>query len=114
LRLAAGLRIPPIMKLLALALALALTGCATLAPQITEEQLNPAPRPLLTRTPDQVEVLSSGAPARPHVDFAVFHAVGGNFANLDELRAMAAKQGCDALVLDGGHATCVVYTGSGG
>ena len=84
---------------------------------ISEDVVNPAPHPMQPRTPDQVEIFTAGAPARPHVDVAVYRAVvSGPTTNDDriaKLRETAAQRGCDGLVLantDAGWAgTCIVY-----
>jgi hypothetical protein len=124
------------MKLTALAFLLAtlaatVTACGT---SIEETQINQPPRVMAARPPESVEVLSSGAPTRPHVDVAYLEAQQASGFSGDDtaqfvakLRVRAAARGCDAIVLGGvthdvsvWHngssnqkgivATCVVYT----
>ncbi len=84
-------------------IAATIVGCGT---SIETTSLSSAPRPLYQRDPATVELYSSGAPTRPHVDFALLRADqvnGGSSADTGEmvtqLRAQAAKMGCDAIVL---------------
>jgi hypothetical protein len=86
---------------------------------------------MAARPPESVEVLSSGAPTRPHVDVAYLEAEQESGMSGDntpqfvaKLRIRAAARGCEALVLGGITsdvsvwnntssgivATCVVYT----
>jgi hypothetical protein len=108
-----------------------LAGCGT---TIQTTAINPAPRPL-ARSPDSVEVFTTGAPPRPHVDVALLEAEQDSSYSLDDTAAMLAKlrergaaMGCDALVFHGlasyreelvgdqvqsrkgVYATCIVYT----
>lgn len=89
-----------------------------------------ASRPTQPRGPVQVDVFTTGRPARPHVEVGIIesgqdsstdHARSGT---VDEMREYAAEQGCDALVIPAGEATtattattahslrgsCLVYT----
>jgi hypothetical protein len=107
---------------------------------VKDTPINPSPRALQPRAPEAVEVYTSGAPTRPHVDVALLeatqsHGIGprGMGVILDNLRERAGAMGCDALVLGAAidhrgaepgtglefidpnatirEATCVVYTG---
>jgi hypothetical protein len=107
---------------------------------IRATEINSPPRPLAARTPESVEVFTSGAPARPHMDLAYYEAQQASEFSSDDtrdfivkLRADAAKRGCDGLVVGGithettstifdEHqprsnkgltATCIVYTDTG-
>lgn len=80
-----------------------LTACGT---SITRTDLNPAPRPLAARPASSVEVFTSGAPARPHVDVALLEAEESSSWStastgdmIGSLRARAASIGCDAVVI---------------
>jgi hypothetical protein len=102
------------------------TGCV--APTVTGTQINTPPHALVQRAPADVPILTSGAPARPHVDvYALEVWEGGTPAMLTALRERAAAFGCDAVVVTspesntGGNgenvgtshgffATCIVYT----
>lgn len=82
-----------------------LAGCGT---SVMETPVNPAPRPLTERPPESVEVFTSGAPERPHVDVMLLEAEQTSNFSVDntpdfiaELRARAAKIGCDAIVVGG-------------
>ncbi len=84
---------------------IALAACGT---SITRTDLNPPPRPLAARPASSVEVFTSGAPARPHVDVALLEAEeasGWSTAStgdmIGSLRARAASMGCDAVVISG-------------
>lgn len=117
------------MKLALLCVVLA--GCGT---SIQATAINPAPHVLAPRPTESVEVFTSGAPARPHVDVALLEAEQDSSYSLDDTGAMLAKlrergaaMGCDALVFHGlsssseelvgdqvqsrkgVYATCIVY-----
>ena len=75
---------------------------------IRATEINPAPRPLAARTPESVEVFTSGAPARPHMDLAFYEAQQSSEFSSDDtrefivkMRAAAAQRGCDGLVVGG-------------
>jgi hypothetical protein len=67
--------------------------------------LNPYPHALVARAPAQVEVFSSAAPARPHVDVGLITVEEGQTGGgtpdelLGLLRQTAAERGCDAVVV---------------
>jgi hypothetical protein len=105
------------------------TGCGT---WVTDTQLNPAPRPLVPRGYDSVEVFSSAAPARPHVDVALLKVDQTNAMDdhlgevmIQRLRERAGAMGCDAVFIGATQeraapdlfnsgsrtmsATCIVY-----
>jgi hypothetical protein len=89
------------------------TGCGTM---IQATAINPTPHALLPRTPQSVQLYSSGPPqGRSYVDVAYLEAQQESGYSLDntpqfiaKLRARAAQMGCDGLVLGGTtHATSV-------
>lgn len=121
----------------ALSLLLAL-GCGTF---VESTPLNAPPRPMIPREPESVEVYSSSAPTRPHVDVALLEVTQTDSFNeqsaalmLRRLREKAGEMGCDAVFISGRserdgepldsdfalldpgsrslHATCMVYTGA--
>ena len=59
---------------------------------------------MAARSPDQVEVFTSGAPARPHTDVELLeaHPFGPQSTEdmIASLREEAGKRGCDALVVN--------------
>lgn len=82
-----------------------LVGCGT---SIRTTTINASPRPLAPRDPATVELFTSGAPPRPHVDVALFEAeesssfsVEGTPEMLGHLRTRGARLGCDAVVIGG-------------
>ena len=94
----------PILSSMLLSAAL-LAGCGTYA---DFTPINEPPHALRPRSARSVEVLASGAPARPHVDVAIveveqthsFNAQGTGLM-IQRLRQQAAAIGCDAIVLGG-------------
>jgi len=85
--------------------ALALAACGT---TIRETVINPSPRQMVSRPPETVELFTSGAPARPHVDVAFLEAeessswsTDGTADMLNKLRKRGADRGCDAIVVGG-------------
>ncbi len=89
---------------LSLALLLAV-GCGT---SIHTTTINPAPRPMAPRPPASVELFTSGAPPRAHVDVAFLEAEeSSSFSThrtpdmLNKLREKGAQMGCDAIVIGG-------------
>ncbi len=80
-------------------------GCAGSFVEATP--LNAPPRALVARAPGSVEVYSSTAPTRPHVDIALLRADRPNYGDIDTPRLVqalleqAAKLGCDALFISG-------------
>jgi hypothetical protein len=84
---------------------IALLTCACSTTGGTFTQINPPPRALYVRSPQQVEVFSSSPPERPHVDYGVISIEQGEIGPgtpdelLAMLRQMAAQYGCDAVVL---------------
>jgi hypothetical protein len=115
------------MKPLRLALLALLGACGTM---IEQTPINPPPIPMAPRAASAVELFTSGAPARAHVDVALLLArpasafSDGTEADvIAELRQRAADLGCDGLVVtaiqDSARfkmphaevtATCIVYT----
>lgn len=111
----------------------AAAGCGTWA---TATPLNPAPHPLVARTPESVEVFASAPPLRDHQDVALIKVEQANDIGDDlrgvmirRLREHAAGMGCDAIFLgtfqelippdvfsSGSRtlsATCIVYRNPG-
>jgi hypothetical protein len=114
--------------------ALALSGAAC-GVAIEQTPLSAPPRPLTPKSPEQVEVFTSGRPTKPYRDIALMqmeeasvYASKSEAEILRRLRAMAAQRGCDGLVvlgqsgnvqtsingdyartLRGLRATCIVY-----
>ncbi len=114
--------------------ALLAAGCGT---QISTTMVNTPPRAMAPHSPETVELFTSGAPLRPHVDVAYLEAeqqsggfsVDGTPQFFRKMRVHAAAMGCDALVIGGSTnrtsvainlrtpvnlkgltATCIVYT----
>ncbi len=74
------------------------------APAIEYTPLNASRPAMAPRSPESVEVLTSGAPSRPHVDVALIQVedppLGVDTSTLLQLlRERAARAGCDALVI---------------
>ena len=104
--------------------ALAVLGCVEL---VEYTPVNAPPHAMPPRPPAAVQLYTSIAPARPHLDVGLIE-VTRQWADapdqataeiLSSLRAEAAARGCDAVVLLGistrGNlkqlqATCIVYT----
>jgi hypothetical protein len=112
--------------LLLVSLSIAAVGCGTF---VTYTPLNRTPRPLAPRPAASVELFSSAAPSRPHVDVALLEVEQndrqGNAVMVQTLRERAGTMGCDAVFIvgtrerDGSRydlgfrtltATCIVYT----
>jgi len=80
------------------------SGCVGSSVETT--RLNAAPRPLVSRPPQSVEIYASSAPTRAHVDIALLRANQGNFetdtpAMVQSLAERAGELGCDALFISG-------------
>lgn len=80
-------------------------GCGT---SIQTTLINPAPHPMVARDPTTVELFTSGAPQRAHVDVAFIEAeetsglsTDGTPEMLSQLRERGAALGCDAVVIGG-------------
>lgn len=80
-------------------------GCGT---SIHATTLNPSPVPMAPRPAAAVELYTSGAPARPHVDVMLLEAEESSSFSLDKtaemlgkLRERAGAMGCDAIVIGG-------------
>lgn len=80
-------------------------GCGT---SINATTINRAPHPMAARPPETVELFTSGAPARAHVDIALLEAEESSSFSLDKtpemltkLRERGAQMGCDAIVIGG-------------
>lgn len=95
-------------KTLASTLTTALLFIAACGTSIKPTALNPAPHPMYARPAAAVEVFTSGAPPRPHVDVALLEAEeSSRFSTADTgdmigaLRTRAGAMGCDAVVISG-------------
>jgi hypothetical protein len=110
---------------------IALAACGT---TITQTGINAPPHAMAARPVETVEVFTSAAPSRPHVDVAILEAKQSSEFSADrmpeiitELRKRAAAIGCDGLVINGPNnsvvgdryntatlhgynGTCIVYT----
>lgn len=91
-----------------------LVACST---QYFYTPINPDPMPQPPRPASAVEVFTSSAPTRPHVDVQVIdvYATSDETTAFRELRAEAGRRGCDGLYvpkMNGGHVkgTCMRYT----
>jgi hypothetical protein len=110
-------------------------GCGL---DVSVTTVNSPPRELWKKAPESVEVYTSSAPSRPHVDVAILEVVEqSGSAEFDtgemlaKLRQVAADHGCDAIHISGAlnrgpgvdalftdypaareglSATCIVYT----
>ena len=78
-------------------------GCLPTTIHATSAALNPAPRPMAPRAPADVELFTSGAPARPHVDVELLWIDSGVDRGIGELLVQAriegARHGCDGVVV---------------
>lgn len=88
-----------------LAVLLLAAGCGT---SIHATTLNPSPVPMQARPAYAVELYTSGAPHRPHVDIALLEAEESSSFSLDKtaemlgkLRERAGAMGCDGIVIGG-------------
>jgi hypothetical protein len=87
----------------AVALLVVISSCTTTSGSYT--QLNPPPRKLSARPPEQVELFSSGPPQRPHVDVGLITIEEGSLDPatperlVGMLREVAGEHGCDAVVV---------------
>ena len=83
---------------------------------------NPSPRPLMPRTPDEVQVFTTAAPSEPFVEVAIIQSRQESKYSLDQMpeivaamRAEAARIGCDGVVIRGAADKVVsdgVWTGN--
>jgi len=96
------------MSMKALASFVAFIGIAGCGTSTRTTLVNPAPHAMAPRPPATVEIFTSGAPARPHVDVAVIEAEESSGLSLADtsdmlaaLRERGAKMGCDGVVLGG-------------
>ncbi len=84
-----------------MAFVLFFAGCAA---TLTSTQVNQPPAPMFRRSPESVELFTSGPPLRPHTDVAVLEAQSGLTERstgdlIGLLREKAGAQGCDGLVV---------------
>ena len=93
------------VSVMRIAVLLLVAACGS---SIRATEINTAPRPLQARTPEQVEVFTSGPPARPHIDVTFFEVQQDSEMSSDDtrefiikLREEAARKGCDGLVIGG-------------
>jgi hypothetical protein len=80
-------------------------GCGT---SIRSTPINQPPHPMMARDPASVELFTSGAPPRPHVDVTFIEAEESSSLSthetpdmLRELRDKGAQLGCDGVVIGG-------------
>ena len=86
-----------------LGLAVGASGCVT---YVEATRLNHAPRPMVARPAESVEIYASSPPTRPHVDVALLRADQSNWDTdtsrmVQALAKRAGELGCDALFLSG-------------
>ncbi len=90
-----------------------LAGCEV---QIRETALNPPGRAMTAKPAAQVEVFTSGAPARPHTDVMLLEARPVIPQPLEDtiatLREEAAQRGCDGIVINDLRAGSITLDGS--
>jgi hypothetical protein len=93
------------MRLLLL-LATGVIGCG--GTFVTMTPVNLPPHPMVPRSPESVEIFTSGPPAAPHVDVALLEVEQTHSYNeqgtdlmIRRLREVAAAHGCDAVSLGG-------------
>jgi hypothetical protein len=98
----------PETKTSLLAILLAATTATACGTSINHTQINPSPRPMVARPAETVEMFTSGAPQRPHVDVLFIEAEETSSMSTDrtpemlnKLRVHAAKLGCDGIVIGG-------------
>jgi hypothetical protein len=84
---------------------LVVSSCGTF---VTETYLNGSPATVVPRSPQSVQIYTSGPPSRPHTDVALLEVEQTRGLNeqgrplmLDRLRTRAAQLGCDAVVVGG-------------
>jgi hypothetical protein len=87
----------------AFALFVFLTGCGTV---VKVTRLNPSPKPLLPRNPEQVEIFTTGKPNVPYTEVSLISSQQASEFSSDDtpeiirkMRLEAADQGCDALII---------------
>jgi hypothetical protein len=97
---------------------LAVAATVACSPIIRYTAINASPSTMTPRSPEAVEVFSSGPPTRPHVDVALIEVEDPPFGLetselLQSLRARAAEAGCDGVVVTaiavGRHDRRVMY-----
>lgn len=93
------------------------SGCVTASVETT--RLNTPPHPLVSRPARTVELYSSSAPTRPHVDVALLRAKRANVATdtprmVQWLVERAGQLGCDALFISGNPIRTACATGPWG
>ena len=72
--------------------------------------LNVPPRGVVPRSPESVQVIAAGPPARPHIDAGMIYLLASSAdAYIREVRAEAGRRGCDAVVISLRYSTCLVY-----
>jgi len=102
---------------LLLAVAATLLGCGT---RTSYTQLNSPPAPMNPRDPASVEVFTATRPERPYVEVGIIEAQQrSEFSSDDmpeivaELRARAAEEGCDAVLINSNNDAVVGSTNDG-
>jgi len=102
------------------ATAFAVLALAACAPQTEYVRTNAPPRPMLARPVDSVAIFSNVAPEKPFVEVGIVTSRANTSppqskaALIEAVRAKAAAQGCEGLILAGGSAvsaegTCIVF-----
>jgi len=94
------------MKSFGALLGLVFFASACVGSTVETTRLNAAPRPLVARPAQSVEIYSSSAPTRPHLDVALLRADQSNFGTdtpqmVRALAERAGELGCDALFISG-------------
>ncbi|MCA9563287.1 MAG: hypothetical protein KC561_07350 [Myxococcales bacterium] len=90
------------MKAILTVLLLTLTGCAT---QVSYVPTNSPPRPMVARSPQSVDVFTSGVPDRPFSEVGLLNAREGAADDYGQmvaaLREAAGQYGCDGVIITG-------------
>jgi hypothetical protein len=98
--------------------AASLLGCGT---RTSYARLNAPPGPMSPRAPESVEVFSATRPERPYVEVGIIEAQqASDFSSHDmpeivaEMRARAAAEGCDAVLITSNNDAVVGSTDDAG
>lgn len=104
------------MRTLVVVAVLGTIGCST---NVSFMPTNKAPRALQARAVDEVELFTTTKPERSHVEVGLIEvqqqslSVDDEKAVMNKLRAEAAKQGCDGLVITGTNDAVQMIDGDG-
>ncbi len=92
-----------------------LTGCGT---AIKLTNLNPSPKPISPKSPEQVQIFTTGRPAVPYTEVMLISSQQESEFSQDDtpeiiqkMREAAANQGCDALIITMSNDTVSGTTG---